>query len=568
MKLTFRQGIARYQTDVYATPTFLKKSSLSGEFIDLIVSPDPTIIIFAHRNATYVVEESRTVERAWGPFTAGQTATRYLYWDINLLDGALTRGYTLYPQIVAGVAPSSPTIDQHWFDTAEKQMKVWNGHKWLEKVRLFAATYSSQAIIQPMPLGSQAGQVGSFEAGNLILDSFNKPVRSSDGTFLTTVTELSIINAGTRQFKFEGEVVSAMADEFIPAFSFVQTLPNRKLRLARSSDWQSRVVGIVTEDLYKSEVGIVTTDGLIRNEQWNFPSNMVGRPVFCGSTGEVTLVPPAQGVSQICGYVQDADSMHLNIKGVTILDDFMLPTPAPKPRAPVAQFYASPTTGTLPLTVHFTSTSLYEPTSFAWDIGNNGSLESTASAFSYTFASPGKYTVALKVQNDQGTDTVVQTDLISVAEPVVVPAPINPTPSPTGTTENNSPTAKTNLSIQLGATLQVTSGQAFNVAVIVSNDGRRTATNVTRSIVIEDMGQYPITITGAPTNTTTKVVGKTLVVSLPVLPTLNGGQNTVSNFTVNTPAAKGTIALRATVMSPETDAETGDNVTALFIKVK
>jgi PKD repeat protein len=571
MRLTFRQGIARYQTDVYATPTFLQKSTQNGEFIDLLVSPDPTVIIFAHRTATYVVEETKTVSRAWGPFTAGQTANRYLYWDVNLLDASLTRGYTVFPQIVNLSEPSNPAVDQHWFDTSINEMKVWNGSKWVEKVRVFAATYSSQAIIQPYPLGTQVGINGDFDAGSLILDSYGKPVRQSDGTFMTTATELSIVNAGTKQFNFEGELISGMADEFIPKFSFVQALPNRRVALARSTNWRSRIVGLVTEDLYKSEVGVVMTNGLIRNEQWSFPDVSVGRPVFCGPTGEVTLVPPLQGVCQIAGYVFDKDSLHLNIQEVTILDDFTLPG-APLPIVPVADFYASPTIGPTPLTVHFTSTSLNGPTSYAWDVGNNLLIDSTAQSFSYTFVTPGKYTVRLRVMNTNGSDSIIKTDVVTVTGAAqVVPADdeavIPPSPDQ-GQAPDFNPGDKTNLNIQLSAALQVSQGQKFSVSVTTSNEGHRTATNVLRTVVIEDMGAYPITITAAPNGTITKVVDKTLQVSFPVIPLLNSGQHVVASFTVNTPSAVGTIKLRAGVASPEVDSEYGDNTTELSVKVK
>ena len=551
MRLTFRQGIARYQTDVYSTPTFLQKSSQSGEFIDLIVSPDPTIIIFAHRDATYVVEESKTVFHAWGPFITGQGGTRWLYWDINLLTAALSRGYTSLPPIVAAAAPANPANDQHWFDTTEKQMKVWNGSKWVEKIRVFAGSYSSQAVIHPMPLGTQAGETGDFEAGDLVLDAYNKPIRQSDGTFLTTSTKVSVTNTGTKQFQMESDIVSGMADEYIPKFSFVQLRPNRRLALARSDDWRTRIIGIVTEDLYLSEVGIVGTSGLVRNEQWSFPPSAVGKRVFSNATGQLTLVPPTHGVCQIAGYVFDHDTIYLDIKPVTILDDMqpVVAPPAPAPLGPIADFTVSPTVGTFPLSVRFTSTSLHNPTEFQWDIGNRGATDSTQSAFTHTFTQPGTYSVKLRVSSPHGSNEIVKTDVVVV----------------NGQVERN---IQKNLGIQLIGPLQVGSGQTFPVKVLVSNDGRLAATNVARTIVINDMGSNQITVTGAPTGTTTYRDGRKLVVVLPVVPSIVSGQFVQSNFSIVTPAATGTLQLQANVVSPEADAELSDNTTELSIRVR
>ena len=304
MKLSFRQGIARYQTDVLSTPTFLQKSAGAGDFIDLIVAPDPTIIAFAHRSANYIVEEVKTVIHAWGPFSGSQTV--YLYWDINLLTGVVSRGTTLHPPIYAGTAPSSPATDQHWFDTTETVMRVWNGAKWTEKIRVFAAYLSSGSIIRPYNLGSQAGIVGDFEGGNLVLDAYNKPLRQSDGSFVTSVTSMVIVNNAAKKVKFEAEVLSGMADEPLPKYSLVQMRPGRRIVLARSPNYMSRIAGVVLEDLYTNEVGFITTEGLVRNENWNFPDNMVNRPIFCGANGEITTVPPTSGVIQVIFSIHNA----------------------------------------------------------------------------------------------------------------------------------------------------------------------------------------------------------------------------------------------------------------------
>jgi len=552
MLLSFRQGIARYQTDVYATPTFLQKSTLNGDYIDLIVSPDPTVVIFAHKNATYVIEETKTVRNAWGPFTAG--STRYLFWDINLLDASITRGYTNFPQIVESTPPSNPAFDQHWYDTTNHQMKVWNGSKWLEKLRVFAGSYSSQAIIVPMRLGSQVGEVGNFEGGNLILDSYNKPLRQSDGTFVTSATDLSIINASSKKIKFESEVVSGMAAENIPKFSFVQATKGKAFKLARSDDWKTRVVGLSTEDLYISEIGNIETNGLVRNEQWNWPDTAIGKPVFCGKTGEVTLVPPTTGVLQIVGYVFDASSIFLDIKNVTILSDVLretIDTPSgPIGTSPIADFTATPLTGTAPLFVQFKDASRYAPTSWQWDFKNDGTIESTAQSPGFKFTEAGKFSVRLKVKNQYGENEVVKKDIV-----VVDPAPIL-----SG--------LFTNLSIEFSAPLQVALSETFPISIVVANAGYRIATNVVRTIVIDDVNGARVEITAKPTGSTVVHEGTTTTLTLPSISSLDRGQTVTTPFTIKAPSKTSVINIRAGVVSPELDSTLSDNVSTLSIRVK
>ena len=86
---------------------------------------------------------------------------------------------------------------------------------------------------------------------------------------------------------------------------------------------------------------------------------------------------------------------------------------------PKAQFTATPTTGTAPLTVQFTDQSDNTPTTWLWDFGNGE--QSTAQHPSFTYTEAGTYSVALTVRNSAGADTTVQTALIVVRAPVFTP---------------------------------------------------------------------------------------------------------------------------------------------------
>jgi PKD repeat protein len=88
--------------------------------------------------------------------------------------------------------------------------------------------------------------------------------------------------------------------------------------------------------------------------------------------------------------------------------------------APVADFSATPTTGTAPLTVNFTDLSTGSITDWAWDFGEGGT--STAKDPSNIYTTPGTYTVSLTVTGPGGTDTKTKIDYITVtAGPLPVP---------------------------------------------------------------------------------------------------------------------------------------------------
>ncbi len=85
------------------------------------------------------------------------------------------------------------------------------------------------------------------------------------------------------------------------------------------------------------------------------------------------------------------------------------------PPIPVAGFYASPTSGTGPLTVNFTDTSAYNPTSWSWDFGDGGTSTSENPVHAYSSVTGNiSYTVRLIVSNLYGTSTATQAGLIRV----------------------------------------------------------------------------------------------------------------------------------------------------------
>lgn len=84
---------------------------------------------------------------------------------------------------------------------------------------------------------------------------------------------------------------------------------------------------------------------------------------------------------------------------------------------PMADFEADFEPGTAPLTVEFTDTSdagTAEITGWMWDFGDGGmAMEQNPT---YTYETPGVYTVSLTIETEVGEDTVVREGLIDVGE--------------------------------------------------------------------------------------------------------------------------------------------------------
>lgn len=327
MKINFRQGIVRIPT--YLTgPNWLQKTSLSGVSVDLNVADTPIVLTFAHYAGNYLFEEGRDIVGAWGTGSVGSSnspltgagVTQYLYWDVDLATGILSRGWTLAAPFISATEPINPVHDSHWFDLTNNRMRVYrkNGSApgiWMDKIRLFAGIYDSSAILHPFTVGSQVG-LTDIEGlhGSLILGTNNKPLKQSDGTFATTQTDLIISQTSGQNVRFDTALIFAQAAEEIPKYHCVSFLHKKRIGLASSSNLNSFVSGIVTANYNQEEVAQIISNGVVRNEQWNWTEDQINKPLFCGPSGEIRLTPPPAGTVQQIGIVYEQDSILLNIQ--------------------------------------------------------------------------------------------------------------------------------------------------------------------------------------------------------------------------------------------------------------
>lgn len=83
--------------------------------------------------------------------------------------------------------------------------------------------------------------------------------------------------------------------------------------------------------------------------------------------------------------------------------------------APVADFTVDDTDITEGGTVNFTDLSTESPTSWAWDIDNDGDTDYTTQSPSHEYTTAGTYTVSLTAKNAWGISTETKTDYISVS---------------------------------------------------------------------------------------------------------------------------------------------------------
>jgi hypothetical protein len=288
MRVSFRQGIVQYQVDNQNNQNFLLATDTG---VSLLANDKAFIATFAHKDANYLLEERVSINNAWtGPFVA---QTQYWLWiDIHAVTGDVTFGATTLPPLVSLNTPNNPQTDQHWYDLTTMQMKVWNGRVWHSVIRLFAGSLigGAQSFL-PIDSASQFGgsQIGLLApnfSGFIVYDAYGKPLRTSNGTFLTTETTTAV-SGSTGNVRYASDLLTATALEPIPAYSVVYFYDFDQIKLATPTlDVTPRIYGIVTQDLQANDVTFVYTDCVITNDHWNWDAMSV--PVYADYSGAVT----------------------------------------------------------------------------------------------------------------------------------------------------------------------------------------------------------------------------------------------------------------------------------------
>ena len=160
-----RQSILYGSTDNAGNPNFITGSGLS---ISIDGSIKPIILAFAggfsnsQGTVDYLDGIGTAVNGAW---TLPANNTCYLYVDKDANTGILSYGYTLSKDQYLPTAPSSPILDQHYFNTVEMKMYRYNGNSWEEKRRIFIASVStgaSNATISHYPLSGPLDKTASI----------------------------------------------------------------------------------------------------------------------------------------------------------------------------------------------------------------------------------------------------------------------------------------------------------------------------------------------------------------------------------------------------------------------
>jgi hypothetical protein len=299
MKFNFRQGIVRPDNDHNPSPKILERNR-QFRTIDLKLSNEDCVTITAaHKGSNYLFREEVSVFKAWGPFSWSRSwgpepenLNYFLFWDVNLSNGEVTRGYTHSAAISSYTEPAQKVVGTHWFDLTEILMKVYDGAYWLPVCRVFAGVYSPTAISNNLieySYGSQVGilsQENEFSAGFIVVGQDKKAIVLSNGELMTSETDVILQGGYNQPVQIEHLSASAIAIEPIPAYFCVSLAGEGKVKLASSTDISKKPIGICVRDTMPGESLSIITEGIVFNDLWEWDLSL-SDSVYCGPTGEL-----------------------------------------------------------------------------------------------------------------------------------------------------------------------------------------------------------------------------------------------------------------------------------------
>ncbi|AKJ38402.1 PKD domain-containing protein [Methanosarcina barkeri] len=202
----------------------------------------------------------------------------------------------------------------------------------------------------------------------------------------------------------------------------------------------------------------------------------------------------------------------------------------PLPGAPVANFTANVTSGTVPLDVQFTDASTGNISSYSWDFDNDGTIDSIEQNPIYTYTAAGNYTVNLTVANAGGSDSEVKTEYIVVSEPH--------SEAPVANFTANRTSGKAPLEVQF---TDASTGNISSYSWDFDNDRTVDSTEQSPLYTYASAGTYTVnlTVTGSDGNDS-EVKTDYIIVSEP----LSGSP--VANFTANRTSGKAPLDVQFT----------------------
>jgi hypothetical protein len=245
-----------------------------------------------------------------------------LYWDLDLVTAQRTFGYTKVAPSFGSSFPTSPTINEHFFNTEAMKMYYFNGQGWVECIRVFAGYVQKNKVVT-LSLGTQVNVNSPNSIGEILFDVNGNPLKRfvNDGSFvfLTSVDVIQPSNTNFESIKVNQLNISGKATENIPAYYCV--IPKGRDNLGNTLIAKASFFNITDGEAFAvtnlqmnpNDVRQLVTRGYLQNPSWywNVPPHT---KLYVGGDGEIATYVSNAFSTQEIGYVVNLNTIFINIQ--------------------------------------------------------------------------------------------------------------------------------------------------------------------------------------------------------------------------------------------------------------
>jgi PKD repeat protein len=233
---------------------------------------------------------------------------------------------------------------------------------------------------------------------------------------------LAFIVLPASAFQLNGQDVSAATGETVDYIITLDEAPDGLAGFNVTVQLTNASVGEISAVTYPAWA-ILNQSGTLPADKVSLKAADMTNAVPAGTTGitiaTLTFRADQAGTTPVTITLNQMDDDNGNIMSPAVHAGSFEVSGTPVP-APAAEFSATPTSGSAPLSVQFTSLSTGEGiSSWKWDFNNDGVVDSTEENPLYVYTAAGDYTVSLNVTNSGGSDTMTKTGYISVTGPAM-----------------------------------------------------------------------------------------------------------------------------------------------------
>lgn len=309
MQVPYTQGVLRGQTTLPSNARLFLQAD--GAYVDVYVTDMKLQAIAAHKTKNYIIEEPFNVSHAWGPLPLATQC--YLYWDIDVATGIVSRGFTTVAPTYGGTNPSTVTNGLHFFNTTDKVMYYGSGSTWVEKIRVFAGTCTVGGVVAPHAFQSQVGLSTATTAGYIIYGLNNRALKDPvDGTFMNTGTGYKLrLGDYDNEVSLDAEHEYLIAAEPIPAASFIAVTAAGTMSLA-DPDLNRWASGYVRNAAATGASSRVITHGVVYDDTFEFNAADIGKLLWIEPGGTTSATRPNTAVAQALGVIRGEHALFLS----------------------------------------------------------------------------------------------------------------------------------------------------------------------------------------------------------------------------------------------------------------